>query len=180
MKNQLLKTLFVLVIAISLTNCNTDSKSTSEYDSKKNAEKAVTTTETTDISKFAIERESRLNFAETVDSLSLALKTDGWKISATHDIENDLKKSGQTILPVMVLEICNPNYSGKMLSVDDMRYLSIIMPCRVSIYEKSNGKSYITLMNTIEMAKMIGGPVEAQIKTIQEEIDNKISPFLKN
>jgi uncharacterized protein (DUF302 family) len=180
MNNQLSKMLLVVVLFLSLTNCNATNKSTNESSSKKSAGEILNTTETAaDISKFTIERESRLNFTETVDSLSLALKTNGWKISAIHDIENDLKKSGQDILPVKVLEICNPKHSGKMLLVDDMRYLSIIMPCRVSIYEKSNGKTYITLMNSIEMAKMIGGPIVDQIKAIQEEIDNKILPFLK-
>lgn len=177
MKNQLSKILVVLIVFLSLTNCNTHNN---ESVTTKEANQEVTATETTvDISKFAIERESNLNFKETVDSLSVALKTGGWKISASHNIEHDLMKSGQTILPVVVLEICNPNYSGKMLLDDDMRYLSIIMPCRVSIYEKSNGKTYITLMNSIEMAKMIGGPIEEQIKVIQEEINQKILPFLK-
>ncbi|MBN1651592.1 MAG: DUF302 domain-containing protein [Bacteroidales bacterium] len=176
MKNQLSKIVVLLILFMSVINCkaSNDEKATTKITAQE------TTTETSaDISKFAIERESKLNFKETVDSLSVALKTGGWKISATHNIEHDLMKSGQTILPVMVLELCNPKYSGKMLLVDDMRYLSVLMPCRVSVYEKSNGKTYITLMNSIEMAKMIGGPIEEQIKVIQEEIDQKILPFLK-
>lgn len=177
MKKQLSKILLALIVFISISNCNA---ANNESATAKNAEQEVTTTKTAvDISKFAIERESRLNFTETVDSLTLALNTDGWKISAKHDLKSDLNKKGYTVSPVIILELCNPSHSSKMLLMDDMRYLSIIMPCRVSIYEKSDGKTYITLMNSIEMAKIIGGPIEDQIKVIQEEIDHKILPFLK-
>lgn len=180
MKNKLSKMLMLAVLILSLTSCNETNNTSEETTTKENLNEVVTTAETVgDISKFAIERESRLNFSETVDSLTLALQTDGWKISAKHDLQYDLKKNGYTILPVKVLELCNPNHSSKMLLMDDMRYLSIIMPCRVAIYEKSNGNTYITLMNSVQMAKMIGGPIEGQIKEIQEEINNKILPFLK-
>lgn len=180
MKNQLLKMSVLIILFSLLTNCKETNNASDESTTKESKKEIATAIEKdVDISKVAIERESRLNFSETVDSLTIALQTDGWKISAKHDLENDLKKNGYTILPVKVLELCNPNHSSKMLLMDDMRYLSIIMPCRVAIYEKSDGKTYITLMNSIEMAKIIGGPIEEQIKVIQEEIDHKILPFLK-
>jgi uncharacterized protein (DUF302 family) len=39
-----------------------------------------------------------------------------------------------------------------MLEKNDERIISVMMPCRISVYEKEDGKAYISLMNTAAMA----------------------------
>lgn len=140
-------------------------------------EKLIETTNASN--QLFIERESKLNFTETVEALTKALPTDGWKISVVHDLQDALKKNGKDVLPVKVFEVCNPQYSGKILEADNFRAVSLMMPCRVSVYEKSNGKTYIAVMNSKPMAKSIGGIVETVIGEAQTGIDKKIKPFIK-
>jgi len=126
-----------------------------------------------------LEHESKLGFDETVDQLNTILPTDGWNISNIHDLQKALKKNGKSTLPVKVFELCNAKYSSKILEVDDIRSVSLMMPCRISVYEKSNGKTYITLMNSKPIAKAMGGIVDVAMSEAQADIDKKVFPLFK-
>jgi uncharacterized protein (DUF302 family) len=53
-----------------------------------------------------------------------------------------------------VIEICKPAYSGELLAKSDERVVSVMMPCRISVYEKADGKVYVS---TINVKKLISG-----------------------
>lgn len=101
---------------------------------------------------FIVEKISRYNFAETVDRLKSLAEEDGWNVPAIHDLQQSLAKSGKHVKPVKVLEICKPRYSGQMLELNDERIISVMMPCRISIYEKDDGKTYVSLLNAALMS----------------------------
>jgi uncharacterized protein (DUF302 family) len=86
-----------------------------------------------------------------------------------------MKKSGKEVLPVKVFELCNPKHSYKILSVDELRIYSSLMPCRFSVYESSGGKVYISRMNTVMLSKQIGGIVE----TVMTDATKDTEEFLK-
>ena len=50
----------------------------------------------------------------------------------------------------------------KILVNDDLKKLTTMMPCTIAVYEKSNGKTYISMMN-MEMLGMIYGGVVTPI-----------------
>ncbi len=101
---------------------------------------------------FIAERKSRFNFEETVEKLMAEAKRREWNIPAIHDLKQSLAKSGKTVKPVQVIEICKPAYSGQMLELNDERIMSVMMPCRISVYLKDDGKTYVALVNGSEMA----------------------------
>ena len=101
---------------------------------------------------FIAERKSRFNFEETVEKLMAEAKRREWNIQAIHDLKQSLAKSGKTVKPVQVIEICKPAYSGQMLELNDERIMSVMMPCRISVYLKDDGKTYVALVNGSEMA----------------------------
>jgi uncharacterized protein (DUF302 family) len=39
-----------------------------------------------------------------------------------------------------------------MLELNDERIISVMMPCRISVYEKNDGKVYLSLLNAASMA----------------------------
>lgn len=89
---------------------------------------------------------------QTVDMLVSTAIQRGWSHLATHDLQHSLEKSGKKVKPVKVIEICKPDYSGNMLEKNDERIMSVLMPCRVSVYMKDDGKVYVTLLNTAMLA----------------------------
>lgn len=98
--------------------------------------------------KVVLEKKSRFGFSETVETLLVKAGKRNWQIPAVHDLQQSLAKSGKSVRPVKVVEMCKPEYSGQMLELSDERIISVMMPCRISVYEKDDGLTYIGLMNT--------------------------------
>ena len=125
-----------------------------------------------------LENESRYNFVETVERLTAEIEKRTWKVSAVHDLQETLKKNGTEVLPIKVFALCHPKHSSKILLKDDERIVSSLMPCRVSVYEKSNGKTYISRMNTGVLAESIGGIVEEVMIASSRDVEEILSSII--
>lgn len=125
-----------------------------------------------------LEDESKYNFTETVEKLTAVIDEKGWKVSAVHDLQAALKKNAIEVLPIKVFALCNPEHSSKILLKDEERIVSSLMPCRVSVYEKSNGKTYISRMNNGLLAKPIGGVVEEVMLASSKEVEDMLSTII--
>jgi len=126
-----------------------------------------------------IENESIYGFNETVDKLTEAIVTIGWKVSHIHDLQETLHKNSYKVLPIKVLELCKPAYSVKLLERDKERLYSSLMPCRISVYETSDGKTRISRMNSGAMAAQIGGLVNEIMQKAYSDIEEVLKPFIK-
>lgn len=98
-----------------------------------------------------LETVSPLDFATTVDALTAEMKADGWNVLSTHDLSAALAKKGHNVLPVSIIEACSGKFSVNLLKKDETRYVSSLLPCRVAIYQTSDGKVIISRMNTTVM-----------------------------
>lgn len=108
--------------------------------------------------QLIIEQVSPFDVPTTVEKLIAAAAQKEWQNPAIHNLQQSLAKSGKDVRPVQVVEICKPDYSGLMLEKNHERISSILMPCRISVYEKEDGKTYVTLLNMGGMTE--GMPVE--------------------
>jgi uncharacterized protein (DUF302 family) len=116
-------------------------------------------------SNMLIEVESPLGFDETLLKLEENAKAAGWKVPSKWKVnfqKNLLKVTGTDIGKNQVLKMCEPEAAAKMLVHDEYKRLTTMMPCTLAVYEKSDGKTYISLMN-MEMLGMIYGGVIADI-----------------
>ncbi len=80
----------------------------------------------------------------------------GWTLSGLRNPGRAVQQDGGNVLPVMMIEACSTKYSKPILNDDSVRFLSILMPCKVSVYKKNDGKVYIATMNAGLMGKMFG------------------------
>jgi len=131
--------------------------------------------------QLIIEQLSPYDVATTVDKLIENATLREWQNPAVHNLQQSLAKSGKEVRPVQVVEICKPEYSGNMLEKNHERISSILMPCRISVYEKEDGKAYVALLN---MAGMTGGMPESIATAIHgasdetfEIVKSVIGPF---
>jgi len=131
--------------------------------------------------QLIIEQVSPFDVASTVEKLIEAAAKREWQNPAVHNLQQSLAKSGKEVRPVQVVEICKADYSGKMLEKSHERISSILMPCRISVYEKEDGKTYVALLN---MAGMTGGMPESIANPIQgasdetfEIVKSVVGPF---
>ncbi len=110
--------------------------------------------------KMFFESKSRYAFDETVERLDNIIAEAGWRVTHTHDLQETMRKNGYEVLPVKVIELCNPKYAYRMLSADELRIYGNRMPCRISVHEKADVKTYVSRMNSALFASQIGGVVE--------------------
>lgn len=95
--------------------------------------------------------------ATTVKRLHAAAKKLGWKIPKVFDLQATMKKHGHKVGPVQVVNICKPALAARLLSKDEHRHLSVMMPCRISVYTDAKGKTFVSRFNPAALAGMIKG-----------------------
>lgn len=109
-----------------------------------------------------LESDSTHDFQTSVNLLDKAATENGWVIPKQYRLDISLKKAGHDVLPVSVIELCRPEHAAKILGDDRFRHFSTLMPCRVSVYEKSDGTVSIARMNTGLLSRLFD-PVVAGV-----------------
>lgn len=120
------------------------------------------------------ENRSRFGFEETINKLTELVPKNEWKIIQMLDLQETMRKNGKDVLPVKVVEMCKPDYAYQLLSEDLQRIYSNMMPCRVSVYEKSDGKIYISRMNSAMFAEQIGGVMQDVMSKAFDDVEKMI------
>jgi len=120
-----------------------------------------------------------MSFDQTVDAVEQAVMDKGWKIPAVHDLQATLKKFDKDVRAVKVFEICNPDLSYEILSKNEERIVSNLMPCRIAVYEKQDGSVWISRMNSGVVAKPMGKVVRTTMTTAARDVEVMISQVLE-
>ncbi len=75
---------------------------------------------------------------------------------------------------ISTLDLCNAKFAEKILTDIENRRISSILPCKFSVYEKNNGKTYIGRLNTWLVGIIIGGDagkiLNSQVAPEQEKM----------
>lgn len=126
-----------------------------------------------------IESKSPHDFKTTVSKFEQAVVAQGWKIPAVHDLQATMHGFGKTVGPVKVYELCHPEHAYQILRESEERIVSSMMPCRVAIYEKADGKVYLSRMNSKLMANAMGGIVKEVMSEAFSENEQMIEATIK-
>ncbi len=104
------------------------------------------------------ERVSPFGLEETVARIQQNIENtgNGWALAGLRNPAKAVQQDGGNTLPVLMIEACSTKYSAPILKDDSVRFLSILMPCKISVYQKNDGKTYIGNMNSGLMGKMFG------------------------
>jgi uncharacterized protein (DUF302 family) len=123
------------------------------------------------------ERVSPFTVEETVARIQQNIQTagNGWALSGLRNPIKPLQAEGGNALPVLMIEACSPKYSGPILKDDKARYLSLLMPCKISVYKKNDGKVYVGTMN----AGLIGSLYGSAVGDIMEKVVTDQQKFLE-
>ena len=107
------------------------------------------------------ERLSPFGMEETVARIQQNIMEtgNGWTLAGLRNPARAVQADGGNVLPVMMIEACSTKYSKPILNDDSVRFLSILMPCKVTVYKKNDGKVYIGTMNAGLMGQMFGSMV---------------------
>ena len=117
------------------------------------------------------EVESPFGVEETVARMQQNIQNvgNGWSLSGLRNPAKAVEADGGNTLPVLMVEACSTKYSAPILRDDKVRFLSILMPCKISVYKKNDGKTYIAGMNAALIGRMFGPMVGEVMSHVAED-----------
>ena len=122
--------------------------------------------------------ESKLGFDETVEAITQSVQENKWSMPHVYDLQATMKKNGLEVKPVKVFSLCKPEHAYKILSDDNERMVSALMPCRVAVYEKG-GKTYVSMLNSGLFSKLMGKKVKEVMGDASAENLQIFAPVIK-
>lgn len=97
---------------------------------------------------------------DTVTRLADAAKAAGWVVQSIIELEKSIEKNGGGVVrPVRLVNICQAKHAARIMNDDTARRASVLMPCTISVYEKSDGSVWVGAMNPGLIAPFFGGVV---------------------
>jgi len=100
------------------------------------------------------EDQSQLGYKETVTTLKKNAETSpGWFVRFGSGCSLPKIQDGSKIT---IMKFCNGKYSSILLNNEETRKTSAIIPCTFAIYQKSDGKTYISRLNLSFLASLLG------------------------
>ena len=116
------------------------------------------------------ERQSPYDLDETVTKITTKAKSMGWVVPGVKKLEKSIKKNGgPEVLPVRLIDLCNAAHAGKLMLDDDSRYISVMMPCTISVYKKNDGNVYVSNVRAAKMGNAMGGLVAEVMQEVGQD-----------
>lgn len=126
-----------------------------------------------------IVKESSLGFDPTIQAIEKSAADNQWGIPFKYDLQATLKGKGFDVQPVNVISLCKPAFANEVLSDNNERLVSALMPCRVAVYEKE-GKTYVSMLNAALFAKFLNKKSKQVMIQASEENEKILAPIIKN
>jgi uncharacterized protein (DUF302 family) len=124
-------------------------------------------------------KESNLGFDQTMEAIEKSAASNQWGVPFKYDLQATLKGKGFDIQPVKVISLCKPAFANEILSDNNERLVSALMPCRVAVYEKE-GKTYVSMLNASLFAKFLNKKSKQVMSQASAENEKILDPIIKN
>jgi len=107
-------------------------------------------------------RPSRLGFDETLAAVRAGAGKRGWSIGEVQDVQAKMQQTGLSQVKRMkILQACPAGANERVVKASHGKAPQLA--CRVTVYEGSDGKSYLVRMNTGNMAKLVQDAAVARV-----------------
>lgn len=124
------------------------------------------------------EVQSPYAFEETIEKVIANAKEMGWKVPKSWKInfqKNLLKVVKVDVGPNQVYGMCDPKAAAKILVHDELKQLSVMMPCSIAFYEKSDGKTYISIMNMSLLGTAFGDVIKGITTELAPQMEKMVT-----
>ncbi|MEE9327414.1 MAG: DUF302 domain-containing protein [Cocleimonas sp.] len=117
-------------------------------------------------------------FEETIEKVVSNAKGAGWKVPGKWKInfQKNLKKVVKIdVGPNTVIGMCEPKAAADILIHDELKRISVMMPCSIAFYEKSDGKTYISIMNMGLLGTVFGDTVKGITSELAPQMEKMVT-----
>ncbi len=114
--------------------------------------------------------QSKFGFDETFNLIEDSIINHDWDIQRIYDIQECMQFYGhEDMRKVSIFSICKPDNVAKILKDDKNKKVTAIMPCRIGVYEDSQGIVYVSRLNIALLSKMFGGVIEEVMQGVAKD-----------
>jgi uncharacterized protein (DUF302 family) len=117
-------------------------------------------------------------FEESIEKVITNAKGAGWKVPSKWKInfQKNLKKVVKIdVGPNTVIGMCEPKAAADILIHDELKRISVMMPCSIAFYEKSDGKTYISIMNMGLLGTVFGDTVKGITSELAPQMEKMVT-----
>lgn len=99
-------------------------------------------------------RPSRLGYEETVNAVKAGAGKHGWTVGEVQDMQSRMQQAGMKNAKRMkIIPTCPPQANERVTKAGGGK--APPLPCRVTVFEDTSGKTMVVRMNTANMAKLV-------------------------
>jgi uncharacterized protein (DUF302 family) len=129
--------------------------------------------------QMILEHASKYDFETTISLLKESVAAAGWSVVGEFDYQEILGEKGFEIDNIKILAVCSGKYSAEILQLDDERMVSPLMPCRLAVYEKADGNTYIARLNSGEVAQPFGGVIAEVMQAVAQDTEAIVKDLIQ-
>lgn len=139
----------------------------------------ITSCQPTNDTAILSERESRFDFEQTVEQLQANAAKLGYVVPIVHDMQANMRKAGVEVAPAKIIELCHGGRAKEILTNDNDRFNMTMLPCRVAVYQKEDGLTYISWTNYDQFSQLEHGVSLNVFRQVASDYEEILAPILK-
>lgn len=113
------------------------------------------------------------NFEKAVETVTEALKKEGFGVLTQIDIKETLKKKlDEDFRPYMILGACNPPYAFKALNAEDK--IGTMLPCNVIVQQAEDGIEVAAINPVASMQAVKNSNLHSIANDIKDKLERAV------
>ncbi len=121
------------------------------------------------------------DYEKTLDLIKKTFSnSEGWRIVNIIDQgKKIIENGGDPVGRITIIQYCHSIYASQMFKDDNRKKISVFSPKSIAVYEKSDGKTYISLMNSAIMKFISSGEMKEIVKNVSGEVGQMMAKILR-